>query len=187
MSEPRTERKQPVVVVSTSSARNEGPGRRYQPKHPFVAGAITGGIEILITYPLEYTKCQMQLHQEHVAAAGGAGRGGGGRGAGAGAAGAGAGGTGGTGGRGGTGTGTGTGTGGQNPPRTLGMGDSRNRNVQNQAGNDRRGFRTSPVRFNVRAPQNMPNRLLSSVPVAYPTSILGVMKETVQHRGVAGL
>lgn len=33
----------------------------------------------------------------------------------------------------------------------------------------------------------MPNRLLSSVPVAYPTSILGVMKETVQHRGVAGL
>jgi len=34
---------------------------RYKPKHPFLAGAITGGIEICITYPFEYAKCQLQL------------------------------------------------------------------------------------------------------------------------------
>ena len=35
--------------------------QRYRPKHPMIAGAITGGIEICLTYPLEYAKCQLQL------------------------------------------------------------------------------------------------------------------------------
>lgn len=37
--------------------------RRYIPQHPLLAGGITGGIEICITYPLEYAKCQLQLEQ----------------------------------------------------------------------------------------------------------------------------
>jgi hypothetical protein len=43
--------------------------RRYCPKHPLLAGAITGGIEICITYPLEYAKCQLQLAELSRAAA----------------------------------------------------------------------------------------------------------------------
>jgi hypothetical protein len=43
--------------------------RRYCPKHPLLAGAITGGIEICITYPLEYAKCQLQLAELARAAA----------------------------------------------------------------------------------------------------------------------
>ena len=37
--------------------------QRYRPRHPFLAGGITGAIEICITYPLEYAKCQLQLAQ----------------------------------------------------------------------------------------------------------------------------
>ena len=38
-----------------------GDALRYKPKHPLLAGGITGGIEICITFPLEYAKCQLQL------------------------------------------------------------------------------------------------------------------------------
>lgn len=36
---------------------------RYVPRNPLLAGGITGGIEICLTYPLEYAKCQLQLAQ----------------------------------------------------------------------------------------------------------------------------
>ena len=48
---------------SGSKAAGEGQHLRYKPKHPFLAGGITGAIEICITYPLEYAKCQLQLSQ----------------------------------------------------------------------------------------------------------------------------
>jgi len=37
---------------------------KYKPKHPFFAGFLTGGVEICITYPLEYIKVQMQLEKQ---------------------------------------------------------------------------------------------------------------------------
>ncbi len=37
------------------------PAGRYQARHPFVAGALTGGIEILITFPFEFIKVSGRL------------------------------------------------------------------------------------------------------------------------------
>ncbi|CAM9203956.1 unnamed protein product [Ascophyllum nodosum] len=37
---------------------------RYQPKHPFISGGITGCIEICATFPFEYVKVQLQLQEE---------------------------------------------------------------------------------------------------------------------------
>jgi len=42
---------------TNSGARNH----RYVPKFPFLTGFLTGGLEICITYPFEYTKVQIQL------------------------------------------------------------------------------------------------------------------------------
>ncbi|CAM9264696.1 unnamed protein product [Discosporangium mesarthrocarpum] len=38
-----------------------GKNGRYRPQHPALAGAMTGGIEICITFPLEFVKVQLQL------------------------------------------------------------------------------------------------------------------------------
>ena len=34
---------------------------RYVPKYPLLAGALTGGFEIIVTYPIEHVKVQQQL------------------------------------------------------------------------------------------------------------------------------
>jgi len=34
---------------------------RYKPKAPFLTGAVVGGVEIMITFPFEFLKTEMQL------------------------------------------------------------------------------------------------------------------------------
>lgn len=46
----------PRTVCSGQGVKGQQP-----PRHPFVAGAVAGGIEAVITYPFEYTKAQLQL------------------------------------------------------------------------------------------------------------------------------
>ena len=33
-----------------------------KPRHPVLAGWIAGSLEIVVTYPLEFVKTQLQLH-----------------------------------------------------------------------------------------------------------------------------
>ena len=42
---------------------------RYVPKYPLLAGALTGGFEIIVTYPIEHVKVQQQLLDQAPAAA----------------------------------------------------------------------------------------------------------------------
>ncbi len=41
------------------------PPPTYRPQHPFVAGGLTGGLEILVTFPMEFVKCQLQLKHHY--------------------------------------------------------------------------------------------------------------------------
>lgn len=40
----------------TTTTQAAAPAARYIARHPFAAGALTGGIEILITFPFEFIK-----------------------------------------------------------------------------------------------------------------------------------
>ena len=54
-----------IICAATTPISFLPPPQRYVSTHPFIAGALTGGLEILITFPLEFIKVQLQLKHHY--------------------------------------------------------------------------------------------------------------------------